>query len=348
MIRWLQLTPDQRRATLTAATYHSGIQWKAIEKDWWVTLMLKAMFQGAYAQYIVFKGGTSLSKGWKLISRFSEDIDVALAPEAFGMQHEKDPSGNAVNRLRKKGFQFINNEFKADLEKQLRILELPEGEVSITARPIEKKQDDGRDPQSLHVKYKPLYDANAYLPDEVKIEVSVRSVLAPNEPRPIHSLLHEHNPNKAYHENPFYVASVHPRKTFMEKMFLLHEEFMKPNRTKVRSERMSRHLYDIGKIIGTDIETAALSDQELYDSLIQHRSQYHSYKGMDYSTMHRNSISFIPPEDIIEKYRLDYETMQKEMIYEKAIGFDDLIKRITKFQQRLRPVEKDKPDAIAN
>src|SRR5690606_40797504 len=53
------------------------------------TLTLRALFQSAYAKHIVFKGGTSLSKCWKLISRFSEDIDIALAPEAFGMNYEK-------------------------------------------------------------------------------------------------------------------------------------------------------------------------------------------------------------------------------------------------------------------
>jgi predicted nucleotidyltransferase component of viral defense system len=71
MIGWLQLTVEQRRQTLIQAQARSGIAAKAIEKDWWVTLCLKALFQTPYAKYCLFKGGTSLSKAWKLIRRFS-------------------------------------------------------------------------------------------------------------------------------------------------------------------------------------------------------------------------------------------------------------------------------------
>lgn len=71
MIGWLKLTDVQRKATIDQAEQISGIAAKAIEKDWWVTLTLKALFQSSLARYMVFKGGTSLSKGWNLISRFS-------------------------------------------------------------------------------------------------------------------------------------------------------------------------------------------------------------------------------------------------------------------------------------
>lgn len=71
MTGWLKLADEQRKATIDQAEQMSGIGAKAIEKDWWVTFTLKALFQSPYAQHIVFKGGTSLSKCWKLIARFS-------------------------------------------------------------------------------------------------------------------------------------------------------------------------------------------------------------------------------------------------------------------------------------
>ena len=92
MTGWLKLTDEQRRLTVEQAFIRSGINAKAIEKDWWVTLTLKALFKSVYAGFLVFKGGTSLSKCWKLIERFSEDIDIALDPEAFGMHYEENPS----------------------------------------------------------------------------------------------------------------------------------------------------------------------------------------------------------------------------------------------------------------
>src|SRR5690606_11520618 len=99
MTKWLQLTPEQRKASITEVEYNTGIIAKAVEKDWWVTLTLRALFQSAYAQHIVFKGGTSLSKCWKLISRFSEDVDIALSPQAFGMSYQKNPSKNHIEKL---------------------------------------------------------------------------------------------------------------------------------------------------------------------------------------------------------------------------------------------------------
>ena len=79
MTGWLKLTDEQRRTSIAQVAVKSGITAKAIEKDWWVTLTLKALFESPYAKFFIFKGGTSLSKGWKLIERFSEDIGIVQA-----------------------------------------------------------------------------------------------------------------------------------------------------------------------------------------------------------------------------------------------------------------------------
>jgi predicted nucleotidyltransferase component of viral defense system len=79
MIEFLQLPEERRRTFITQAATETGMTEKAVEKDWWVTLILRAIFTLPMAENFVFKGGTSLSKGWKLIQRLSEDIDIALA-----------------------------------------------------------------------------------------------------------------------------------------------------------------------------------------------------------------------------------------------------------------------------
>lgn len=76
MIGWLRLSDEQRRAAIEQSFIRSNIAEKAIEKDWWVTLALKALFSMPQSEHFIFKGGTSLSKGWKLIKRLSEDVDV--------------------------------------------------------------------------------------------------------------------------------------------------------------------------------------------------------------------------------------------------------------------------------
>src|ERR1700737_2804001 len=117
---------------------------------------------------MVFKGGSSLSKGRKLITRFSEDIDIALAPEAFGMDYVEDPSKSYVERLRKKGCAFTSNELLTELENQMAMLGLPIGLLTIVAAPVHEKYPD-KDPQTIYVKYPSLYEPSTYIADEVKV-----------------------------------------------------------------------------------------------------------------------------------------------------------------------------------
>ncbi len=337
MTGWLKLTNEQRKATIDQAVKLSGINAKVIEKDWWVTLTLKALFQSAYSKYIVFKGGTSLSKCWKLIARFSEDIDIALSPEVFGMTYIENPSKSAVTRLKRRGCSFTSNELKAELENQILNLGVPVGMAITYAAPIATRFPD-KDPQTLYIKYPSLYEPNNYLADEVKIESSVRSLQIPYTTVPIHSLLNEINPNPAYGEEPFNVDAVEPRKTFLEKAFLLHEEFGKPDRSKIKSTRMSRHLYDLGSIMNTHFGREALEDFKLYEYLIKHREWYNRISWVDYQSLKPPTLSFIPSNDILHLYRQDYEIMQEQMIYGDALHFDDLIDQLKILQGEFRKI----------
>lgn len=335
MTGWLTLTDEQRRLTVEQAFIRSGINARAIEKDWWVTLTLKALFQSAYAGFLVFKGGTSLSKCWKLIERFSEDIDIALAPEAFGLHYEENPSKNYVEKLRRKGCEFTSNELKLELEKQFALLGVNAEMISIEAEPVPEKFPD-TDPQVLHVKYNSLFDASEYLADEVKIEVSVRSLKVPFAAKEVQSILYEVLPNKAYEEAPFLVTAAEPRKTFLEKMFLLHEEFHRPDQSKIRSFRMSRHLYDLTRMINAGIDKDAIADTDLYATLVRHREWYIRISWLDYETLAAPAINFIPPDEVMELYSKDYEAMKGQMIYGEAEEFDDLILKLSEFLTDLR------------
>jgi hypothetical protein len=329
------LTDEQRRATVEQAAIRSGINPKAIEKDWWVTLTLKALFQSAYKGYLVFKGGTSLSKCWKLIERFSEDIDIALDPEAFGVSYEENPSKNYVEKLRRKGCEFTSNELRLELEKQFASLGVSAQMITIEAEPVPEKFPD-TDPQVLHVKYNSLFDANEYMADEVKIEVSVRSLKIPFTAKGVQSILYEVIPNKAYEEIPFSVTAAEPRKTFLEKMFLLHEEFYRPDKSKIRSFRMSRHLYDLNKMMNAGIDKEAIADTDLYATLVRHREWYIRISWLDYKTLAASTLNFIPPDEVIESYSKDYEVMKEQMIYGEADGFDELVVKLRGFLSIIR------------
>lgn len=305
----------------------SGITAKAIEKDWWVTLVLRALFETPQAKHFIFKGGTSLSKGWKLIERFSEDIDIALAPEAFGATYLFNPSHNQVKNLKRAGCIFTSTVIKKALQQQLEFIGLEAGAVVIEVEEVDNRLPD-KDPQTIFIRYKSLYPPNPYLADEIKVEFGVRSMTAPFSEVKIQSILNEAFPNKAYMEIPFFISAVEPHKTMLEKMLLLHEKFSNPNLISIQTERQSRHLYDIVKMIATPIAAAAIHDELLYEMLVHHRSYYIGLKQVDYEKMRKRELCFIPPEALMNAFRKDYEVMCEAMIYGESPDFDTLIKEL--------------------
>lgn len=336
MTGWLQLTDEQRKSSITAVEYVTGIPAKAIEKDWWVTMTLRALFTSKYRDTLIFKGGTSLSKCWKLIHRFSEDIDVAIDPAVFGVEYQEIPTKSYVKNLKRKGCEFTGNELKTELEGQFMSLGVPMEKVNIFAAEVNPLVPD-TDPQVIFLEYESLFEKNQYLKDVVKIEVSIRYMKEPSSAMPVESLLNEFNPNLAYSETAFDVMVIEPHRTFLEKAFLLHEAFARPDNKALKSDRMSRHLYDLEKMMDTAHERKALENEDLYQAIIKHRKHYSYLSWMgDYSTLNRDKISFLLPEDLLPAYKSDYEVMQEQMIYEDALGFDRLIERLKELHNRFR------------
>ena len=125
-----------------------------------------------------------------------------------------------------------------------------------------------------------------------------------------------------------------PQRTFLEKVFLLHEEFAKPNEN-IRTERMSRHLYDIGQMMDTPIAEEALQDKALYQSVIDHRRTFIGLRGFNYDTLQPATLRIVPPENIVEEWKKDYEVMQETMIYGDSLPFSQLIDKIRELNERI-------------
>jgi predicted nucleotidyltransferase component of viral defense system len=270
MIGWLKnLSDASRLISINEASRISGISAKAIEKDWWVTLSLKLVFNTPYANHFAFKGGTSLSKGWQLIDRFSEDIDISLSSEAVGIAYAEKPSKTFVERLRRAGCSFTSNELMEALKAEFRNCQVPENLYSIEAEPVRADMPD-TDPQTLYVNFVSLFDPNPYLPDRVKIEFSVRSLKEPSIKRSMVSLLVTHFPNENYSEENCAVLTIQPQQTLIEKMLLLHEEYNRDERAKMRTERMSRHYYDLFQLSSQDFSLKTLKDNDFIEEIIEH------------------------------------------------------------------------------
>jgi hypothetical protein len=325
---WLALSKERRISILNQATERTGLPAIAIEKDWWVTLCLNASFSLPYSKHIVFKGGTSLSKAWGLIERFSEDIDLAIDRKFFGF--EGDISKTQIRKLRKNSCEFISTEFLNGITQTL----ADWGALSECKLFAQAVTDSDKDPQTIEIHYDSVVDSSDYLSQRVLIEVSSRSLMEPAEKREINSILSVNFPKLDFATNPFSISTVLPIRTFLEKVFLLHEEFSQAPE-KIRVNRLSRHLYDLVRLMNTEFGIAALKDTILYNGIVAHREKFNQLSGIDYNNHSPNKIKIMPPYSVIKEYENDYLEMTKFMIYGEALPFNELLNKISALQIRI-------------
>lgn len=197
-----------------------------------------------------FKGGTSLSKGWNLIDRFSEDIDIALYRDFYlnelGKECAKAETNNQVKNLRIANRDYILGEFTDELKSKIIEVGLGECKVeSISTKKDGSPIDHYSDPVVIEIHYPVKVNSDAYVRPVVKIEISCLSMKEPYEIKRISSLVGEAFP-EIDDETFADIPTITPTRTFLEKAFLLNEEYQ---RRCPRTDRMSRHLYDLERLI---------------------------------------------------------------------------------------------------
>lgn len=325
---WFQL-PDETKVRLFAETSRQiGLpSSSAAEKDWWVVHTLAAIFSMECANAFIFKGGTSLSKSWNVIQRFSEDVDLSLDREFLGFTGEL--SKQDIKKLKRKSFQFITEFFTEELKSKFS--ELGFKDVMVKYREVENHDQD---PLIIEIYYNKLTETDTYLKPGVLVEVGSRSLKEPFTPQKISTFVSEIYTDNPFTDKPISIPVVNPERTFLEKIFLLHEEFQKPL-DKIRVDRLTRHLYDIEKLGQTEYAGIALQDTELYNTIVTHRSKFTAISGIDYTKHNPENIKFIPPDIIIKKWEADYNEMKDSMIYGQPLNFEELIKRLTELQKRI-------------
>ena len=332
---WINNTLEDRLAILqqTEET-HSGVNQSAIEKDWWVTVALHALFQCSCAPALIFKGGTSLSKGFNLIERFSEDIDLAIHRSFFGIDKTNK---SQREKLRKLSRSFIHEDLSKQLDKQLQNIGVTGYRIeNVTYRQSQEGKlipiDSDKDPTVIFLHYDSIIkDMIDYIPARVKIEISCLSMDEPTEKCNIQSLISESFPDEDKMSSV--IRTVLPTRTFLEKIFLLAEEFQKEH---PRHVRMSRHLYDLERIMDTIYGQDAIADRQLYDAIVKHRRTFYALKYVDYDKHSPSTISFVPPTETIVEWEKDYDNMCKHFFYGSTLPFDKLLKRIAELQDRIK------------
>lgn len=328
---WYKIPDETKIRLFTETSRQIGLPSpSASEKDWWVVHTLSVIFSMDCADAIIFKGGTSLSKGWNLIQRFSEDIDLALDRGFLGFTSEL--SKGDIRRLRRKSYQFITEVFTEELK--ARFKEFGFKDVMIKYREV-KNHD--QDPLIIEIYYNKLTEADTYLKPGILIEIGSRSLKEPFTQRTFGTMTAEIYPDRPFSDRPITIPVVNPERTFLEKIFLLHEEFQKAS-GKIRVERLSRHLYDIEKLSRTEYAEIALQNTKLYNTIVSHRSKFTHISGIDYANHKPKNIKFVPPDNLLPLWERDYQDMRESMFYGESLNFEELIKRLVGLQRRINKI----------
>jgi hypothetical protein len=306
-----------------------------IEKDFWVCLVLDLLYNGLPndSPRLLFKGGTSLSKVYNSISRFSEDVDFTVFRNDLGFSGEKDPVTAGSNKKRDKlakqlkqaASEYICDKLRNDLESiAVAIL----SDCNIVVDP------DDQDKSTLLFRYPSLFPLNntAYVQPRVKLEGGGRSALDPHQDcsiKPfIAGILNSWDfsvPN---------IMSIAPERTFWDKVMILHgwhcgyrDEGRKPG----DRQRVSRHYYDVAMIFKTNIGQNAIQDNQLREDVRNHTQMLFgaAWKKLDEAVP--GSMRLIPIDDLKAVLETDYQAMQ-EMMLGKPPAFDEIIEIISELE----------------
>jgi hypothetical protein len=293
-----------------------------IEKDFWVCWILQILNEIPELKgNITFKGGTSLSKAFGLIDRFSEDIDIAINRRVFGQEPPfgaEDAESNRQRKLRleeleRKSQSFILDDLIPKLKVKIEQYLLP-NEFSI--RPIKKGNE-----VNIEFEYPgTLKDELGALLPIVLIELVPRADEIPNEERKITPFLFDVF-SDILGDGSFKTSVLAAERTFLEKTLFIHETLEGFNKG---SERKSRHFYDLYKLYNVGIFDKIKSNSKLLDLVIEHRQIFFKYTALDYNSILTKGIKFLPSQKFLPDWKSDYSRTEI-MIYNDKPDFETLM-----------------------
>jgi hypothetical protein len=350
MDAFFQLTPDERRSACNELQSSIGLQAESVEKDLWVCWTLRELFaMPGIGNHLTFKGGTSLSKAWKLIERFSEDIDLIVDKEVLGFGGDAAPDKASSKKQRKArleslmkaGREWVQGTLQPAMAGRLRSI-LGESGWALDVDP------DMPDGQCLLLHYPSAFSESdpGYISPQVKIELGARSDDWPHEKRPIQPYLAERFP-QLMPEGPFSVQVLAAERTFWEKACLLHEETFRPA-DKPRKHRMARHYYDLWCLLRAGVGQRALAEPALFQRVVEHREIFFRFSWVDYSTHRPGTFRLVPPVESMQDWRSDYQAMLGPMFFGTTPTFDDLMATIGEFESEFNATASGMAEPVRN
>ncbi|KQW61074.1 MULTISPECIES: nucleotidyl transferase AbiEii/AbiGii toxin family protein [Ensifer] len=338
------LLPATDRAALFGETGAGrGVADTIIEKDFWVCWTLKRLFglQGKDAATLVFKGGTSLSKAFGAIRRFSEDIDLSFDRADLGYVGDRDPEKEGISR--KKAAQLIQD-LVGDVEAHIAEKLLPALRAAITEQLGEPTDGawsleiDAGDAQNVNFHYPTAlptaeYEGMAYITPRVKLELGARGDPWPTEQKVMRPYAAEDYPD--FFENPDAAVTVlAAQRTFWEKATALHAEVHRPAES-ATPQYFSRHYYDLAMLLDTDEGKSAASDFDLLATVAKHKATFFRSGWASYDTARPGTLRLMPSEARVRDLRADYRAMAPMMFDDSPPTFDVILAKIEKLQETI-------------
>ncbi len=328
---FFELDDNRRRLVIDQTAVRIGLPEQAVEKDLWVTTMLQVVFSMPYADKILFKGGSSLAKIGHLISRMSEDIDLAFDRSLFGITG--DIGSKQLKKLRKGSSTFVRDNFAPMFETLVASYGLDKF-CSVRVEPDGEGDATYPEPRKVFIAYKSVYpDKLPYLLPEVVLEVGARSLFEPTEKARVTSIIHDTLGIVTDIEDVEITAAT-PGKTFLEKAFLLHEIFSTGNCA--NAARRTRHMYDLEKMMDLPLADVAVRDNHLWETIRHHRETFTHIRDVDYTPDVRSRLRLTPPDEFLPEWRRDYQAMTEAMMYGEKPEFDVLLERMKELEQRFK------------
>ena len=332
MDNFLKTSTSDRLSVFTEAAFSLGINLTVLEKDFWVCWTLSQLFNNKELfDHMVFKGGTSLSKSYSLIDRFSEDCDLTINRSILNV---KDPSEAGISS---KELQRRIDNLMLSIRAYIKDFILP---VLANAcknsinNDEEWKLDIDQDGLTILFSYPTAHDINnQYVQKTIKLELGARGGISPKQNTIIKPYIAESVLGSNL-ESSTPIPTLSPERTFWEKLTILHGLYHRRLKGKEIAARMSRHYYDVYMLIKQGIDKSAMLNLTCLDDVVKNNIIFFKDNNASQNTAKLGSFCLVPSAEMLENLRQDYTNMEV-MILGETPSFDNIIKVIKDLEVRL-------------
>jgi hypothetical protein len=319
-----QLSEQERRELFSETATAMGVTSAAAEKDFWICWVLQCVFEDeTLNQYLRFKGGTSLSKCYDAIERFSEDIDLILD---WTQLTQEDPNDILRSKTQQgKLNQSINEQAQTYIAEILlpRLIELMGDTCGLVI--------DAEDPHTINITY-PKAFSSEYLRPQVRLEIGPLAAMLPMEWCDVQPYAAKYFP-RVFDQAIVSIPTIVVARTFWEKLTILHAEAHRPS-DKTLPSRYARHYYDVYKLVETGLYKTAIEQLDLLAEVVVFKQKFYPSGWANYGSATLDGLVLQPSEHHIAALKIDYEQMQ-EMLFGNKPSFDDILKALIDLESEI-------------